>query len=236
MNLAMIEEFLDKYFVVIYGITLLAALFKYSRYYDTPFKFLPILILYTFLNELLGGLVRQNSQFSLFINDSYSWYNMIIYNIYIIVFYLYFYYLYRHYIENEKHKKLIVYGGALFILIALINPFVQDFRFEGQAFAYVLGGIVLITCSMYYFNGRRKNSKLIFEKTDLLSWISLGLILFYLGYLPIKILRYYNAMEGISEDSYVRKTHLSLIIIMYGCFILGFLFMRRIQPPEKIKM
>jgi intracellular septation protein A len=136
-------------------------------------------------------------------------------------------------LQNEGYKKFTFYAGYLFIVIAIINIFVQDFSKESQVFTYCLGALNLIICGILYFNNRRVNSKAPFGKDDILSYLSLGLILFYIGYLPIKITRYFFALNNISESPYVRPVHLSLIILMYVIFIIGFLRMRRMPAIQE---
>lgn len=234
MDVSIIDKFLENSFVPIYGIAFVISLFKYSKYYHTPLKFVPILLLYTFLNELLGGLILRNPEFSLFNGNFYSHYTFMIYNIYTIIFYSYFYYLYWHYLKNKKQKKYILYGAFFHGTIVLINPFFHDFLLESQVYSYIVGGIILIISTIFYLQNQSKISKFIFIKTDLLSWISTGLLVFYLGYLPIKILRFYNATHVVIRESpNIRRLHLALILIMYICFIIGFMKMRRMKSVRE---
>lgn len=187
-------------------------------------------MMYTFLNEILGLIIDKNDQFSFVFNDFYSNYNIVIYNIYSIIFYLYFLYVFRSYISKTGYRKYILIGGIVFLAISIINPLLQNFVLEAQVFTYVTGGTLLICCSLLYFKELKVKFSKWFLKRDLLSWISLGMLLFYLGYLPIKILRYYRASSALllePEAPYIRRIHLLLILLMYGCFIVGFLKMRR---------
>ncbi|MEK6154639.1 hypothetical protein WIW50_15330 [Flavobacteriaceae bacterium 3-367] len=203
------------------------ALLRYRKYYYTPLKYLPILFAYTFFNELLGFLLLNNEEFSLFANDRYSFYNMVIYNIYSIFFYLYFLYLYWCYIENAKAKAFIRYSGIFFLLVALINPFFQDFMIRSQLYSYLVGGFLLIICSVLYLIQLRDPGRTFSLSRDLLFWLSLGLLIFYLGYLPIKIIKNSSIINDMGVAIMARRIHLSLILIMYSCFIIGFLRMRR---------
>lgn len=218
---------LENSFVPLYGIAALLSLYRYRKYFNTPLKYLPILFAYTFFNELLGIIILKNEHFSLFAGKQYSYYNMVIYNIYSIIFYLYFFYVFRFYIENRKIKKIIGYGSILFLGVAFINPFFYDFIKEAQTYTYVFGGLMLICCSFSYFVQLRDPARVFSINKDLLFWLSLGLFTFYMGYLPIKVHRYFNAINGLSEYIHLRKIHLTLIIIMYSCFIIGFIRMRR---------
>jgi len=206
------------------------ALIMYPRYFDTPLKYFPILLMYTFLNELLGAIIRKNDLYNFVWSDFYSTYNVIIYNIYNIVFFLYFYYVFWSYTMNEKYKNFIVIGSILFLITTAINWFVQSYMFEAQAYTYVVGTVILVCCILFYFMDLRSRLGAWFFKQDLLSWISLGILIFYIGYLPIKISRYYNTINGLTEEPYVRRIQILLVLLMYSCFIIGFLRMRRRLP------
>ncbi|WP_144439123.1 hypothetical protein [Lutibacter profundi] len=56
----------------------------------------------------------------------------------------------------------------------------------------------------------------------LLFWISIGLLLFYVGILPIIIMSSFLEYRGLFD--YII---LLLNIIMYGCFITGFLVSKK---------
>lgn len=222
-----LDAIIENAYIPLYGITVAVALFRYRKYFYTPLKYLPILFAYTFFNELLGFLILNNEEFSLFANDRYSFYNMVIYNIYSIFFYLYFLYLYWCYLENTKARTFIRYSAILFLLVVFINPLFQDFMMRSQLYSYLLGGFLLIICSILYLIQLRDPARTFSVSRDLLFWLSLGLLIFYLGYLPIKIIRHSSIINDMEIAIIVRRIHLSLIVIMYSCFIIGFLRMRR---------
>jgi hypothetical protein len=219
--------FQEYYFLWIYGITLMVALWRYPRYYDTPLKFFPVLLLYTLLNETFGALIYLNEQIRLIFSDFFSFYNWAIFNIYGIIFYLFFFYVYWCYITRKAHKKLILYASGLYIIASIINPFFQNFILESQLYAYILGALLLICMGFLYFLDLKTNYGSWFLKKDLLSWLSAGVIIFYIGYIPIKILRHYEVFDTPGEALLIRNMHWGLILLMYACFVVGFLLMRR---------
>lgn len=221
------KVFLDYYFLWVYGIALLVALWRYPRYFDTPLKYFPILLMYTLLNETFGVLIYVSEQIRLIFSDFFSFYNWAIYNIYGIIFYLYFFYVYWCYLSKKSHKRIIIYGGIVYITASIINPFYQNFLLESQLYAYIIGAIFLICCAIFYFIDLYTKYGSWFLKRDLLSWISIGMLIFYLGYIPIKILRHYEVFDDQAGALFIRKVHWALILIMYGSFIVGFLLMRR---------
>lgn len=218
---------------IFYGMALVMALIRYPRYFDTPLKYLPILLMYTFLNEMLGYLVKYNEEIRFVWADFYSTYNVVIYNVYNLIFFSYFYFVFWSYISSKKSKKFIIIGAIVLLIVSAVNLFLQNVMFSPQTYAYVFGGILLIACVFLYFAELWKKYQTWFLKRDLLSWLGLGIILFYSGYLPIKILRHYNDINGLIEPPYVRTIQIILVLAMYSSFILGFLFMRRRRIPNE---
>src|SRR6056297_1353308 len=99
-----IIDFLQRsYFVIAYGVTLILSIITYQKYFDTQFKYLPAIIAYTLLNEILGYFIRYYPEFSFFPNLKDARVNEIIYNIYDLIFFPFFYYAYWQLVENEKY-------------------------------------------------------------------------------------------------------------------------------------
>ncbi len=209
---------------------LLLSIWRYPRFYDTPLRFLPLVLMYTFLTELLGIIIRENEEISLFYKEVYYNNNWMIYNIYNLLFFLYFFYVYRSYISSKKSKRVIKTGVILFLITSIINPLVQSFKTMPQLTAYIIGAIVLLWSVYLYYIDLKKSYGVYFLKKDLLSWISLGIMIFYIGYLPIKILRYYMTIYDFRIPG-ISKFHIGLIMAMYFCFGIGFLIMRRRKLP-----
>ncbi len=183
--------------------------------------------MYTLLNETLGYIISHSDDYNFVWSEFYSTYNVIIYNIYNVVFFLYFFVVYRFYFQNKKHKNFATIAIVLFLITASINPFIENFMLEQQTYTYVLGAALLICCIVFYFMEIYSKLQRWFLSRDLVSWVSLGLFIFYVGYLPIKISRYYSTLYGLSEAPYVRNILIALVIAMYSCFIIGFWRMRR---------
>ncbi|SDM23235.1 hypothetical protein [Kriegella aquimaris] len=232
MYLSLLDLILENSFIPFYGITLILSISRYSKYYDTPLKYLPIIVLYTFLNEILGYFVLNYEEYALIFDDAYDSYTVVIYNIYNVFFYCYFFYLFWSYIESKKHRDIILIGGIVFLIVAAINPFFQNILIENQVLTYVVGGLILILSVLFYLIQARSEKNNLKLRNNILGWLSAGLLIFYSGYIPIKIYRYINSLNGVGEASYVRRIQLSLIAAMYLCFIIGLLRMKRRLPPS----
>lgn len=223
----LVDTILENSFIPLYGITLMLSIICYSKYYDTSLRYIPVLLLYTLLNELLGHIISRNEEYALIFDNAYNTYTVVIYNIYNVFFFSYFFYLFWIYLKNKKHRDIIRWGGILFLTTALINPFFQSIMLRNQIYAYVIGAVVLIITIVLYWREIVPTTTWTHLKNNILFWLSLGLFIFYTGYLPIKINRHFHIINQTNEAPYVRRIQLLLIVIMYGCFIVGFWRMKR---------
>ena len=225
-----IISFLEYAFIPAYGITLLLALYRFPRYFDTPLKYLPIIVCYTLITELLGFFIHKFDEYDLYFNELYVRYNVPIYNGYNIIFYLYFYYVFESYLKDGPWKKVRLAGIGLFLFTSAVNPFVQNFFVAPQFYAYTVGALLLIAYAITYLRQQGNLREQLILKNDLLAWLGLGLLIFYIGYLPIKVMRQMYVMQGIlTEPPIVRRIVWVLILLMYGAFSVGLWRMRKMR-------
>ncbi|MBT8298941.1 MAG: hypothetical protein KJO52_11475 [Maribacter sp.] len=225
------DFFFNNYFMAFYVLALAFALVRYRRYFDTALKHLPILIAYTLITEILGLLIRENEDIQLVYIEGYSYYNSLIFNIFDLVFFLYFFYVFWITITDVKFRNLTKWGALLFIIASVINAFLQDFVLYPQILASSIGSVVLIGCVLKYYGLLRRNVQTR-KRHDLLFWISLGLLLFYAFYPFILLIGYFD--YELYQKLHIRLLQHALIALMYSCFILGFIRMKRIRPTEDL--
>ena len=229
MTLGNLEFIKENYFIALYAVALLLSIIRYNRYFDSLLKYLPMIIAYTLISEILGLVIREYDDIQIVYLEGYSFYNMLIFNIFDIIFFLYFFHVYRNAISIFKFKNWIKYGAILFIVCSIINPFIQNFLLYAQMMASTIGSIVLIFSILLYFLDKKVITN-VPNRQNLLFWISWGLLLFYIFYPFILLLGYFD--YELYKQFHVKIVHHILIAVMYSCFILGFLFMRRIRPSE----
>ncbi|MCM4169564.1 hypothetical protein KCTC52924_00345 [Arenibacter antarcticus] len=222
-----LDLLLENLYKPLYALSVLIALVKYPKYYNTPLGLFPVILMYTLLTEILGYITKNYEVYNISLFSTFVEYNVIIYNIYNIIFFCYFFYVYWSYIDNKKYKNQILYGGVLFLIITVINTTFESFTLESQLYSYLVGGLLIIYCTILFFLERKKIQEKHNYRYASIKWISIGLFIFYLGYLPIKASRYYNYLYKINEYIHLRRIHLLLICILYSCFIIGLYRMRR---------
>ncbi len=221
----LIDLLSENYFIVIYFITLVIGLVRYKSYFDSELKYYPIIIAYTFLNELLGVLVRYSDDFTFFQDTRYNTYNDVIYNIYSIVFFAFFYIVYARLISNPIFKNWIKRAGILVTVVYIISLFYQNPLDTNLFYAQAMGSWGLLFCiGLYFFDKKQKNEKL-YQPYNLVFWISCGLIIFY-SIFPILFLVGYLDFD--TWEKYNFKAVLKiLIVLMHFLIIIGFIKGRR---------
>ncbi len=214
MSIEAFDIFLGNTVLIIEIIAAGVALISFSNYKHTPLKYFPILLVYTVVNEFIGGI------------GIFKTNNVVIYNIYNIIFFLFFLWVFWHFIANKRFKKWILGAVIIFMLTCIINPIFQNFIRESQLFTYLIGACTLLFCIILYYIEILSTSQVLIINQELLFWISVGLLLFYVGYIPIKLTRVFFEFHN---NMYInlRIVHRLLIIILNGCFITGFLWMKK---------
>lgn len=119
---------------------------------------------------------------------------------------------------------------AIFLVVSVVNPVYQDYIMNTQTATYIAGGTILVLCAARYIIEQLKRDRELLLKNNPLVWISFGIFIFYTGYLPIKISRYFHYLHNTSEAPIVRIIHYTLIIIMYLLNTLGFILLRKRLP------
>lgn len=215
----MLEVLQNQYFILFYGIALFYSIIKYKYYFDSILRYFPILIGYTLLTELLGLIIREFDSFQLVYIEGYSYYNQLIFNIFDIIFFLYFFFVFRKALHNSNTKRAIFISTFIYLLVAIINPFLQDILMFPQIWAIIIGSIILVFCCVNYLVEVKKAIQ-DNKRINLLFWICIGLLVFNIAYpiiMSIGVLNY-ELYEQLQLHIFLR----ALIATMYGFFIIGF--------------
>lgn len=117
----------EQYIIPFYLIVWLVAMSRYHTYFDTPMKYYPMYLMYTFLTELLGYFIKFHDEFQVVSDSNYDWYNVIIYNIYSVISFAFFYYLYWRLVKTDKYKKWIIVGAVTSLGFLRTKPFLSRF-------------------------------------------------------------------------------------------------------------
>lgn len=198
-------------FSILSFITFFVGAITYSKYKNTFLKYFLYFLLFEFLTELTSyylGVILRKSTFFLF-------------NIYVLISSIFYLMLFRFYIK--KHKIYINIMIIIYIIFYVCNVlFLQKTLQIFQSYSLILESIFIVLSSVILFIELLNSDDILKMNKLLLFWISIGLLLFYVGILPIIIMSSFLEYRGLFD--YII---LLLNIIMYGCFITGFLVSKK---------
>ncbi len=198
-------------------LTALTSTLYLKKYNNTILKYFSILLWYTFINEFVGILII----------DYYSRFNAIIYNIYHVINFSYLLLLYRNYLTNKKYKKITLTFCIIYLIAFIINGFFENYIIEFNRFPYIIAALFLVVTIIFYFIEILNSEKVLNTKRNLLFWISVGLLLYFVGNLPFRILR--NYYEDLADATVISLVNFTLTIVMNSCFIIGFIWSNKKQ-------
>lgn len=216
----------NQYHIILYVVVWFAAIIRYRNYFDTPLKYFPVYLMYTFLTELLGYFISTHDSFQFFSDERYNWHNVIIYNIYSVITFLFFYHIYWQMLKVEKHRNWVKYGAIVSMSVYAASLFFQDPFHMNLYYADLVASMVLLANIGLYFKEKKSEGFSVYPlKDNLMFWISLGLAVFHI-FFPYLFLIAYEAPE-IWAEYQLRQVLKVLILFMYGTFMLGFIISKR---------
>ncbi len=147
--------------------------------------------------------------------------NYIIYNLYYLVVFTFFLWWYQSLLFSIR-KKIIVFTFLGFFCAFYIADFLffQDFVFDFLTYSFTLGTLfITVTVSIYFVEMLYRDVILNVTRSSYF-WVSFGLLVFCITYLPFKLA--YRFMD--SEKLFIKSLVLFMInCIQYTCFAIAFL-------------
>ncbi len=198
-------------------ITCITGLLHYKKFSgNTMYKFFILFLYLTFLTEFLGSIT------SFYYNKTGKvlYYQGPIYNSFLIIAYSFFFWFYYKHYKKRKNKITVVVLWLVFYLYLLIYILFFDYRFmHFNTNSIAVGSTFLLITIILFLIEIVNNENVIFNITNnLIFWITLGLLLFYVGIIPIMIAR-----KFLNFNELYSQILILLNVLMYGSFIIGFI-------------
>lgn len=206
---------LSTYFVAIAALT---GLLNYKKFKKSIFKFFILFLVYVLFTDSLGFILNK-----LYVkHDHNELYNSFpVYNVYLIISFLFYFILYKNLIKKRNKKKIITILLFIYLFLTIIDllifktSFVDGFIINNIIFGSILLVITVILFMIEIINDER----IVFNiKKSIVFWISVGVLLFHIGFIPIMISSKLLKYDGIYDNIL-----LGLNVIMYGSFTIGFI-------------
>jgi hypothetical protein len=197
------------YFVLV---SVISGFYHFNKIKKTKLKYFLFFLVYVlFFAEALGTYIGKH------LNLPSFW----VYNTYIIINFLFYFYLFSYLFHSKLKRKIMkicLYVFSLLYLYLVVSD-LQSFFYDLNLIMFFSGSFALITTIIFYLIELLNKDSIIFDITKFLPfWISIGNLLFFIGIIPIMIMRNYLDYSGL-YDVILRI----LNVILYGSFAIGFI-------------
>ena len=182
----------------------------YKKYRASNERYFMLFLWYTFAIDFTGVMLR-----------SFSIDNGWLYNIFTITSFLFYFYWYYSVLKRNAFKSITIVAALLFLGMTLLTYIVPGL--SGQGYAFVTGATGLLILTVFNHYQLLKGDEVLILKYKLSFWISTALLLFYMGIIPFALLSKYLDMQGGTNSIIL----LTLNIILYGCYIIGFIWTKK---------
>ena len=145
--------------------------------------------------------------------------------------FLFFFWLFYQSFKEASYKRLPVICAGIYIFSWLFDLFVLRVYFSGQRFWFdslssTMGNLLLLILILRYFIQLVTTNEILSFRSDMLFWVSTGLLLFYLGTFPFFGL--YNVFARGDQDLFLTYKYVMFVLnsLMYLSFTFSFIWGR----------
>lgn len=149
--------------------------------------------------------------------------NYCVFNIYILVSFTYYLILLKYLLVHRNHKRFADILLIIFVLFYLCDfIFIQKTIFEAFTFSFAFGVIFVLILSCLYLVEIFNSKKILNFGKSIFFWFILGVLLFHVPFLPFMLAIKWFLIE--SNETIYSLMLFILNLLMYGCFIIGFIW------------
>ena len=212
-------QFLRNYFfiyILIVGVFGLFYTRKQPKNYWTTFPLFLIAV-----GILDGGGLFISYKFS----ENYAKLNFYYYQLFVIPLQVIYYFWLIN--RNVVSAKRLYYIGIAIFLVSVIVECFRLVSLEGYFFnssSYMVANILMLAHILRYFYQLSKNDRILFFYKERMFWVSLGLLIFWLGCLPFFGIFNYLVINYPKVFTIYFNVTLLFNFIMYTCFLISFIW------------
>lgn len=192
------------------GAALWAAIAKWSHNKNSTQGYFLHFLVFVAVVELMANLSRMFTNYG----------NSYVYNIYIIVSFLFFFYWFFRVLQN---KRVFYWVLFIYFVSVIISISVESFTDEMYHTTLYVGTLlILFLAVLYYWALLEKQEAVNFLRLQPF-WITTGLLIFYIGFLPIQFL------QGLGDFNRINYQFIMMVlnIFLYGCITIALLCPQR---------
>lgn len=204
--------------IVLYSseaIACIAGFIYWRKVKDSYFKWFAIYLLYIFIADLIGPF------FYMFGINNDGYYDYFVIPVEMLFFFWLFHATFRH--NQYKRLPLICVGVYLSSLFVDVLYFAKH-QFPFYSFSYSIGNLLLLILILMYFIQLINSDAILAYRRNMMFWICVGLLIYFLGTFPYYGLR--NTFVSKYHKIHIIYNYITLFLdcIMYLMFTFSFIW------------
>lgn len=205
-------EFLFFIPMILELIAALTATATFPKFRDSNERYFLYFLWYTLAVELTGAVIGYG----------FGANNYWLFNSFTITGFLFYFYWYYTILKRKSFRKTVIVFAFVFLVVAVISLITQTWL-QYHSYTFITGAAFVLVLTLFHFFQLLNSDEVLIVKYKLSFWISTALLLFNMGMIPYMLLSEYADMDGLSYLIIL----LSLNLILYGCYIIGFLWTKK---------
>ncbi|MBL0683745.1 hypothetical protein [Aquimarina mytili] len=148
--------------------------------------------------------------------------NGIVYNIFFFFSFIYLSSLYYRILRDPKKKKAVYAFIFVYIISFIVGGFYENYMTDFQSIPFITASILFVLQAALYFIEILNSKRILYIKKNLFFWISIGILVYYVGNIPFRIaIKYYLEKES---TTILFSLLYVLIILTHICYMIGFIW------------
>lgn len=213
--------FIKTIYTLYFVSTLIYIICFYKKLFDINLKFFTFYLVFMTLCELIVGYVDNILELD----------TVLIYNILTYLEFNCLLFFIREILSFKKTKKvvtvLVLVFNIIYFLSTLYLCFQGDYLLTYNDIASISGSFSITIAIFLFFKDFINSDRILNFKKSLSFWIAVGLLIYYLGTIPITSIM--NSMQSITKSEVYLLFNIQyvLVTIMYCIFIFGALWSQK---------
>lgn len=155
--------------------------------------------------------------------------NYWMYNIYSIIAFVAYICLFTFHLHNRRWRKGLIFTTGAFIFASILYLLLTDVYFIAHSdFTFIVGSLIVLTSIGVFYWELLKSDEILSINRSIHFYISVGALVYHLGFVPLVIYSRYYILETNPEfvKIYVFILY-GINYFLYSLYILGFLICSR---------
>jgi hypothetical protein len=199
------------------ALAFITSLIYWRKIKNTYWKWFSFYLFFIVVSECVGlyfAIAKKNTE------------NIAFYNYCVIpIEFIFFILLFRRSFKQTKLKWLPIVCLCIYFTSWLMDIFFfGKWEFIFNSFSFTIGNLLLLILILSYFIQLVTSNAILTFRHNMLFWVSLGLLIYYLGSFPYYGLR--NTLAKNFQDVYITYTYIMYVLncLMYLMFTISFIW------------